>query len=384
MIYFDEAATTKPSQLALDTFNQISKDLWYNPSSTMYDGGHRAHTLLEQARETIARCIGAEPEQIFFTSGSTEGANWVIQGQIPRGKEYEWLIASTTFEHPCVYNTVRYMGECGAMIGWLDVDAWGVVNARDVMRECEYAYRKNKLFCIVGANNEIGTIQNIRALSGTIHKTEHAKILCDMTQWFAHARDVSVSRLDVDYAIASGQKFGAFKGSGFLYAKDPESLLPFMYGGHQERSLRPGTENVAAIVAMAIQFDAVCKDRERTWQNLWVARNDFRQHYMPDGAWMNGGGGTNVIPNVMSITIPDIDANKLISFLNMDGYCLSAGSACSSGENKPSRVLKAIGLFDEDARSTIRISFNMESAKHLPELADRIDYHIKEGLCSTE
>lgn len=381
MIYFDEAATTKPTKEAVAAFDLVATANWGNPSSTMYDHGMAAHTAVEDARKSIAKCIGAEPEQIFFTSGSTEGANWIIQGQIPRGKEYEWLIAYSAIEHPCVYNTVKYMGECGVLLGKLGVDAWGMVNVRDVVRECEYAYRKNKLFCIVGANNEIGTIQNIRTIANEIHKTEHAKLFCDMTQWFAHAWDVNVSRIGVDYAIASGQKFGAFKGCGFLYAKDPDSLRPFMYGGHQERGLRPGTENVGMIVAMADQFRRVCDSREADDQNLWVARNGFCR-MLPGGAWVNGG--TNILPNIMAITIPNVDANKLISFLNIDGFCLSAGSACSTGENKPSRIFKAIGMTDDDARSTIRVSFNTETAKHLPELAERINYHVEEGMCRLE
>lgn len=382
MIYFDEAATTKPSALALSIFDKISKELWYNPSSTMYDGGHRARSIVEIARATIADCVGARPEQIFFTSGSTEAANWIIQGQIPRSREYEWLLAYSTIEHPCVYNAARYMGDCGVLLGKLSVDARGIVDDRDVAWQLSYPYRDKKLFCIMGANNEIGTRQDIKRIAKDIHAVKGAKLMCDMTQSFAHDRFVDVADLDVDYAFASGQKFGAFKGCGFLYVKDPDSLKPFMYGGHQETGLRPGTENVSMISAMAAQFAHVCANRESMWQTLWMSRNEFKRYNLPDGAWMNGG--TDVIPNVMSITIPGIDANKLISFLNLDGYYLSAGSACSTGENKPSRILKAIGMTDEDARCTIRIGFNEHSAKHLEELGDKIKYHIEEGLCKLE
>lgn len=382
MIYFDDAATTKPTELALNIFDQVSKELWFNPSSTIYDGGHRARTIVETARETIADCIGAIPEQIFFTSGSTEAANWVIQGQIPRGKEYEWLIAYSTIEHPCVYNTARHMGDCGVMLGKIGVDAWGVVNSRDIMRECSYPYRPNKLFCIMGANNETGTKQNIKEIASNIHAVEGARLMCDMTQSFAHDRIVDVSELDVDYAFGSGQKFGAFKGCGFLYVKDPTNFKPFLYGGHQEGGLRPGTENVAMIAATAAQFADVCAHREEIWQQLMRARKNLKRSMLPEDAWVNGG--TNYIPNIVSVTIPGIDANRLISFLNMDGYYLSAGSACSTGENKPSRILRAMGMSDFEARCTVRIGFNTDSAKHLNDLSDRIKYHIKEGLCRLE
>ena len=334
--YLDVAATTKPSQIALSTFNRVSQDNWMNPSSTLYSTA--AKNELTVAREKIANKLGAEPEQIIFTSGSTEAANWVIQ----RGR---WdTIITTRLEHPCVYNAVK---EMDAYIDYVLNDSFGKVDMDDLERALDEKVGKT-LIAIIGANNELGTINHPVPQNPRGRKYE---VFSDTTQLWAHG-ECNIEGLD--FGCASAHKFGGFKGTGFLYVKDPSSLQPFMFGGHQEFGLRPGTENVAAIAAMAEAFvhaQPVSPDIKEYIVGL--AKTDGYRINSPDDG----------LTNLVSITISGVDANKLITLLAMDGIYLSAGSACQTGQNKPSRVLKAIGMTDEEARSTIRISFDHKVRK---------------------
>jgi cysteine desulfurase len=386
LYYFDNAATTAPSTEAIDAFADISFGKWYNPSSTVYDGGLDARVALEDARRTIADSIGANPEQIFFTSGSTEAANWIIQGQIPRGEEDDWLIICSPIEHPCVYNTVKYMESCGVLTRWLSVDERGRVSHEEIAAILldPSMYKKHVLICVMSVNNETGVIQPVDKIVEMVEMDSEVLFLCDMTQSIAYDRKVN---LGVDYAFASAHKFGGFKGCGFLYAKDPSSLRPFMYGGHQEGGLRPGTENVAAIVAMS---KALKSYRDSVEQNLWNLNHlkkllycelhDSRIEALSLPPFVVGSA-----PNILSVSFDGVDANKLVAALNMDGFALSAGSACSTGENKPSRILKAMMYSDEKARQTVRISFEPDTKPYeVKLLVDSIRKHIEGGICKLE
>lgn len=342
MIYLDVAATTKPSQIALATFNRVSQDNWMNPSSTLYSVA--AKNELTAAREKIADKLGAEPEQIIFTSGSTEAANWVIQW----GDCWDTIVTSN-LEHPCVYNTVE-ANICDCYKYYIPNDSFGRVDLSYLEEVVKESFGIT-LVTIMGANNELGTINPVREISDITHHGSHCYYFADMTQLWAHGE----ARLDgIDFGCASAHKFGGFKGTGFLYVKDPRHFLPFMYGGHQEFGLRPGTENVAAIAAMADAFVAASPmPKDIKDYIVELAKDRGCRINSPDDG----------LTNLVSITIPDIDANKLITMLAMDEIYLSAGSACQTGRNKPSRVLKEIGLSDYKARCTIRMSFDSKVRK---------------------
>lgn len=383
--YFDSAATTSPSLYAVDTYNDVNGGEWYNPSSTIYNGGVRARVSLEGSRKTIAKTIGCKPDQIFFTSGSTEAANWIIQGQIPRGEEGDWLIICSPTEHPCVYNTVKYMESCGVLTHWLKVNDEGIVSINDLAATLldPAMYRKHVLICVMRVNNETGVIQPIDEIVKMFEMDSEVLVMCDMTQSIAYDETIN---LGVDFAFASAHKFGGFKGCGFLYAKDPTALRPFMHGGHQESGMRPGTENVAAIAAMAC---ALSDTRYEIDRNVWrmkemrrvllEALDDRKIEYTMKYSLHN------TAPNIISLVFNGVDANKLIAMLNEDGFAVSAGSACSTGENKPSRVLKAAGYSDEEARSTLRISFSPENDIYeVKLLAEAIAKRVKGGMCKLE
>lgn len=365
MIYLDSAATTKPSATALSEFNRIAERQWMNPSSKVYSA--EAALELTAARKAVAKIVGARPEEIIFTSGATEAANWVISSTLSPGDN----LITTRLEHPCVYNAAMNAASNGINLKFVDNDGAGLVSLShlmDLLEECRIGGQRT-LVAIIGANNEIGTIQPIARIAEIVHRFPRAVYFSDNTQLWAHG----APRLDgVDFACASAHKFGGLKGTGFLYAREPSFLSPMILGGHQEFGLRAGTENVGGIVAMAAAFSNL-DDPEAVNVRRYIES-------LANGAGftVNGGSEGEVVPNIVSVTLPDCGALEMIVALAMDDIYLSAGSACSAGSQEPSRILKAIGLTDEQALRTIRISFDrkirLEDIKYVFE---RIDYYRK-------
>lgn len=373
MLYFDDTATTRPSKDSLNTFIKVSTEYWGNPSSTNYDPGIEARRKLEEARATIADCIGAKPCQIFFTSGSTEGANWIVQ-KTPK----TFMVFTTEMEHPAVYESAR---SSNRPLVYLRLDENGRVDLDDLQHMLEvmgpqlYGDDANILVAITDSNNETGVCQPTKEIANICHQYgAKVRLFADMTQSFAHSDVYKVDDLGYDFAIASAQKFHAPRGVGFVYARHPDDLEPLLYGGHQEGGKRAGTEPVALICAMADQFKRECENRAKN--NVVIQRTKdylLGKLYARIGYFKINGGEKNVLPSVLSICLNNCDANRLLSYLAMDGIYLSAGSACSTGENKPSRILKAMGMSDRDAQSTIRISLN-ENVSHtdIDELVETI------------
>ena len=341
MIYLDEAATTKPSLTALTTFREISERNWMNPSSMLYSSA--AANTLNMARGIIANRLGCEPEQIIFTSGSTEAANWII------GQHWDAVITSPT-EHPCVFESAMRQS-CG--VHFVDVDSDGAIKIESLRYLLDaYHFHNKVLVAIMGANNETGTIHSV---ADVVAEYDNAYYFADNTQLWAH----SLPSIDgLDYACASAHKFGGFKGTGFVYAKDPATLSPLLYGGHQEFGLRAGTENVGGIYAMAAAFDDNCR---LGFDYAPEIRSQIERLATESGMRINGG--QNVLPNIVSITMPDCDAQMMIAALTMDEIYLSAGSACSSGSKEPSRILKSMGFSDDEAHRTLRMSFGRRIRK---------------------
>lgn len=352
MIYLDNAATTRPSEAAIEDFGEVSQHIWGNPSSTTYDIGIRAKNILNESRRLIAEMIGASPEQIFFTSGSTEAANWIIS-QLGRG-----YIITSRLEHPCVHEAVlRY----GGKINYALNDKRGRImpdSVEELLKESALLGTP-PLVTIIDGNNEIGTLQDTAFLTSLAHRFGGI-VMADMTQSFAHLMneaEFDVGELGVDFAFGSAHKFGGFKGTGFLYIKHPEAISPMIVGGGQQDGLRSGTENVAGIYAMARQFER----HHDNMTDLYPMRKYFI--YKLGGDYRINGDSSVLIPNIISVTMPDCDANYMVAALAMKRIYVSAGSACHTESQKPSRVLKAIGLSDDEARRTIRISFDQSLTK---------------------
>lgn len=356
MIYLDNAATTRPSQAAINDITNILTNYWGNPSSP-HSFGKKAKDKLEEARKIIADSINAEPDEIIFTSSATESNNMAI-----RCYYYGESFASE-IEHPSIINTAHFTAN---YLNILEVDEFGFIKSNS-----DSSYVKwRPMYCIGMANSEIGTIQDIRSLAAEVH-AQNGIIHVDATQAYGHI-PIDVKELGIDSMSFSGHKFNVPKGIGVLYKKKNVILSPsLLHGGSQENGFRAGTENVAFAYALAqeIKNNPVSSSSVKYLQDLSSYTWGEIQRICADfcNVSLNGCPVLNNelvrLPGHLSVTFHGIDAQYLISMLDLNGIYVSAGSACSSGEAKPSHVLKAIGLSDEDALSTIRITLNKDNTK---------------------
>lgn len=361
--YFDCAATTKPTKQVIKDIEMGMRDYWFNPSSTSEES-RKVKLQIEHARRQVADFINSKPEEIIFTSGATESNNLAIKGTYDN-LNFFGLFCSK-IEHPSVYNTVRNINiDFGYANYNLPVTKGGQIELDELNKQLY----NNSLFgnsefhplvCISYVNNEIGSIQNINQISELVHQY-NGYLLVDATQAIEY-KDIDVQGMGIDMLSASFHKFGGVRGCGFLYVKEGIDLSPQITGGHQENNLRAGTEPSYLITAMGNRLEEIKKTKDLRLKNInninWSIKKKLG---LIDGNKIIEGikqNGENCSSHIISLTIPNIPAQELITLMDLDGVIVSAGSACSSGENVPSRVLKAIGLTDDEARSTIRISFD--------------------------
>lgn len=353
MIYFDCAATTKPTKEVIADVTWCLENVWGNPSS-IHTSGIEAKRLLEESREKVAKFIGAEPEEIFFTSSGSESNNLAIKGFMEANHLYDCII-STEIEHPSVYNTCQYLSEV-YRIEYTPIDNNGKVNIDKFRRLISLL--SDKYFCFVSimlANNELGTINDIKEIAKITHRYQGI-LHVDATQAVGQIL-VNVKDLDCDLLTFSGHKLNTPKGVGVLYKKKSIKLSPIIHGGHQEGGLIAGTENLPYIYALGNQVERLSKKeysdgsvRNYLFDNICELCNGLNIELKPNGSFIDR------LPNLISLTFEGINAEALITLLDMKEMYISAGSACSSGQKEPSRILKSIGLTDEEAFSTVRIS----------------------------
>lgn len=338
MIYLDNAATTPIKEEVLNAMMPYLKEDFGNASS-VYVLGQASRKAIEHAREQIAAVINAQPEEIYFTSGGTESNNWALNDMVS-------LVSD--IEHPSVLK--RAYGET------LPVDEHGFVNLVRLRNALGLDW---DVVSIQFANNEIGTIQPVQEI-GRLCKQYDVYFHTDAVQAFGKV-PIDVQAMCIDMLSASGHKFGAPKGVGFLYVRKGTKIKSFMRGGHQERGLRAGTENVAGIVGMGVAAELANKtmanraSKERTIRALMIKRLEEEIPNVHDNGPLNE---KEYLPGIINLTIDGVDGESLVMMLDTMGICISAGSACNSESIEPSHVLKAIGLTDEQAHSTIRISLS--------------------------
>lgn len=343
MIYFDNAATTQVSKEVINDIISGLTRFWGNPSSP-YETGRQCKNVIEHAREQIASTINASPEEIIFTSGGTEANNMVIYGAC---KPHLFTPAT---EHHSVLKSFYHKELLS--LEYIPVDRNGVID----LEQYKSLSFSNHLVSVAMVNNETGTIQDIKKLAEIAHNGG-GLFHTDAVQAYSHQL-IDVKDLDIDFMSVSGHKWGCPKGIGFLYIKKGMQLSPLICGGSQESNLRAGTENTAYIYAMGKQAKRVIKNQPVDECFFAELRNYFV--YLLNNASFEAKINCDLNctqPNILNFRIEGIDAQQLVSLLDEREVCVGTGSACSSGENKPSHVLKAIGLSDEEAESSIRISF---------------------------
>ena len=352
-IYADNAATTK---LDIDAFEAMKPFLLedYGNASQPYALARKPKKALDEARATIADCIGAMPEEIYFTSGGTESDNWAIKGIVEPGKKH-WTITSQ-IEHHAVLNTCGTLERFGYPIVYLPVNAGGTVTP-EVLEEA--ITQQTSLVSVMLVNNEIGTIEPIKDLAAVAHAYA-ALFHTDAVQAVGHI-PIDVNELGVDMLSASAHKFNGPKGIGFLYVRKGTTLSSYANGGAQEHGMRAGTENIASIVAMATALKKNCDEMQQTTEKLRAMEHDFLKMLHAADIDFIRNGAEKRVPGNISISIRGASGEMLLHRLDLKGISISTGSACDSVNTQVSHVIKAIGVPQEYAEGTIRLSFGRDN-----------------------
>ena len=355
-IYMDYNATAPISKPVRDFFVQ-ELDFFANGSS-LHEDGRTVGKHLEKARSQVAALINAEPSEIIFTSGGSESNNTVFNSMISYSeKNGRKLIVTSSIEHPCVIESSKRLADFGFDVQRLGVDAYGVVDMAAYKKLLE---KKPLIVSIMTANNEIGTIQDIKILAAMAHEAG-ALFHTDAVQ-AAGKIPVDVKDWNVDYLTISGHKIYAPKGVGALFVKKGAPVSPFILGGHQEHGLRAGTYNAPVIAAFGYAAELAKQNLAEYEKHTRALRNKLRDGLLakiPD--IKINGHPEKVLPNTIDISFPGAEGEAILLHLDLLGVSVSTGSACASGSLEPSHVLLATGLGPELAHGSIRFSFGLYS-----------------------
>lgn len=350
-IYADNAATTAVSEEVLQAMLPYFRTAFGNASS-IYKLGRDAQRDIEAARAKVAKAIGAEPREIFFTSCGSESDNWAIKGiaenLAKRGKKH---IVTSVFEHHAVLHTCQYLEKKGFEVTYVPVSDKGLIDPEDVRN----AIRDDTaLVTIMYANNEIGTIQPIEEIAA-ICKEKKVIFHTDAVQALGHV-DIDVKKQGIDMLSLSGHKIHAQKGIGALYVRKGIVLPNLIHGGAQERNKRAGTENVPAIVGLGVAIETATKNIAERNAVIVPRRNRLIDGILKLPYTRLNGDRDKRLPGNLNISIEGIEGESLLLMLDQYGICASSGSACTSGSLDPSHVLLAIGLKHEVAHGSLRLS----------------------------
>lgn len=350
-IYADNAATTAVSEEVLQAMMPHFRTAYGNASS-IYKLGRDAQRDVEAAREKVAKAIGAEPREIFFTSCGSESDNWAIKGvaeaMSKKGKKH---IITSVFEHHAVLHTCEYLEKHGYEITYIPVDEKGLINPEDIRN----AIREDTaLVTIMYANNEIGTIQPIEEIAA-ICKEKNVIFHTDAVQAVGHV-DIDVKKQGIDMLSLSGHKIHAQKGIGALYIRKGIVIPNLVHGGGQERAKRAGTENVPAIVGLGVAIEIATQNIAEKNAVIIPRRNKLIDGILKLPYTRLNGDREKRLPGNLNISIEGIEGESLLLMLDQYGICASSGSACTSGSLDPSHVLLSIGLKHEIAHGSLRLS----------------------------
>ena len=363
-VYADNAATTKISDVALKAMMPCFETLYGNPSS-LHSVGQKAKEALEDARERVAKCLGCEPREIYFTSGGSEADNQAIISAARLGaRKNKKHIISTAFEHHAVLHTLNKLEKEGFEVTLLDVSNGHNITAQQV----KDAIRPDTcLVTVMYANNEIGSVLPIAEI-GAVCKAAGVPFHTDAVQAVGHIA-INVKEQNIDLLSLSGHKFHGPKGVGALSCRRGFPLVNVIDGGAQERGKRAGTENLPAIVGMAAALEDACANLDANMTKVAAMRDKLIEGLSKIPHCALNGDAVNRLPNNVSFCFEGIEGESLLLLLDMKGVCASSGSACTSGSLDPSHVLLAIGRVHDVAHGSLRLSLSeyntMEEMDHI-------------------
>lgn len=376
-VYADNAATTCVSKTALDAMMPYLTEQYGNPSS-LYAFAQNSKEALENARKTVADIIGAQPKEIYFTSGGSEADNQAIVSMAKvgalKGKKH---LISTKFEHHAVLHTLKKLEKEGFEVTLLDVHEDGVVRLEDL----EAAVREDTaLVTIMFANNEIGTVQPIKEI-GEFCRARKIPFHTDAVQAAGHM-PINAQEMNIDLLSMSGHKFHAPKGVGVLYAKTGMPLFNIIEGGAQERGKRAGTENIPGIVALAAALKESVDNMEANTAKIIPMRDKLFAELSKIPHSKINGSLEHHVPGTVNMCFEGIEGESLLLLLDAKGVCASSGSACTSGSLDPSHVLLSLGLPHEVAHGSLRLSIGeyntMEEIDHIIKVVPEVVSYLRD------
>lgn len=355
-IYLDHSSTTPVRREILDLIHEYMTENFGNPSNT-HAWGKKAKAAMEKARRQTAEAIGAGSEEVFFTSGGTEGDNLAILGAAYQNMAKGKHILTTAVEHNAVLDAVAFLEKEGFNITVLPVDAYGLVNLSDVER---FIQNDTILISVMHANNEVGTIQPVEQI-GQLAKKRGIIFHVDAVGSFGKI-PVDVRTIGADLLTVSGHKIHGPKGTGFLYVRKGVKLRPLVFGGQQEQGLRPGTENISGIVGLGLAAELAVKEMPTEMARLKKLRDKLivgLTEKIPQ-AKLNGHPEKRVPINI-NVSFAGVNGKELLQALDSEDIAASSGSACSASSAKPSHVLLAMGLDDALAQGTVRMTLGRDN-----------------------
>ena len=358
MIYLDNAATTKVSKKVLESMMPYFSEIYCNPSAA-YSFATKGRIAIEEARNHAAKLIGASDMEIYFTSGGSESDNWAIKAVAESFSDKGKHIITTKIEHHAVLHTCEYLERHGFDITYLNVDSDGKVR----LDELKKSIREDTiLISVMTANNEIGTIQPVAEIGKIAHE-KGILFHTDAVQAYGHI-PINVDEMNIDLLSASGHKFNGPKGVGIMYIRKGVKIRSFIHGGSQERGRRAGTYNVPGIAGLgtaaklAMENMAKRAEKEKELRDYFIDRISAEIPYT-----VLNGHREDRLPNNINFCFRFVEGESVLIMLDQAGICASSGSACTSGAIDPSHVLRAIGLSDEMAHESLRLTLSYENTK---------------------
>lgn len=357
MIYFDNSATTKPYPEALATYTEVATRIWGNPSS-LHNLGSQATRILEASRKQIAELIGKKAEEIYFTSGGTEGDNWILKGVAFEKAPYGKHIIVSDIEHPAIKESAAWLKTQGFEVDYAPVDARGFVKV-DAL--ASLLRPDTTLVSVMAVNNEIGSIQPIHDIAALLEDRPTISFHVDAVQALAKVATEVYLPERVDFATFSSHKFHGLRGVGFVYIKEGKKITPLLTGGGQEKEMRSTTENVAGIAATAKALRLAMENQEafanKTQQMKEVIRKELANY--PDVTVFSGED--HFAPHILTFGIKGVRGEVVVhAFEEFDIY-ISTTSACSSKAGKPAGTLIAMGVDKSIAQTAVRLSLDLEN-----------------------